>query len=232
MATAPGSTRATSGSPSTRRAASPDRPKILALDAALGACSAAVLADGAIRARAYAAMQTGQAEALMPMAADVMARSGLNYAELDAVAATVGPGTFTGVRIGLAAARGLALALGIPGIGVTTLEAVRRGIAERTRVLVALECKRAELAVQLFGPEGEALSEPALLAPESFVFDGPFMLAGDGAPRAAAYLPGAAVLDGPSLPDAAVVARIAAERLAAGLDAPLRPLYLRAPSTT
>lgn len=205
---------------------------ILALDSALGACSAAVLSGGAVRARAYAAMQTGQAEALMPMAERVMAESGLAFGELDAVAATVGPGTFTGVRIGLAAARGLALALRIPGIGVTTLEAVWRGARASRRVLVALECKRHELAVQLFGPAGESLSAPALLAPEALAFDPPFALAGDGAPRAAAQLKCAEILDVPPLPDAAVVAALAAERLGAKADAPLRPLYLRAPDTT
>ena len=85
---------------------------ILALDTSMGACSAAVLMrEGASRRLLLreALMTRGHAEALMPMVADVMAESGLDFAELDRIAATVGPGSFTGVRIAIAAARALAL---------------------------------------------------------------------------------------------------------------------------
>ena len=98
--------------------------RLLALDCAAGACSVAVLDATGVLAAAHRVMDRGQAEALMPMIADVLAEAGIAARDLCAVAATGGPGSFTGVRIGLAAARGIALAAGLPTVPVTTLEAV------------------------------------------------------------------------------------------------------------
>src|SRR5512134_2331782 len=98
---------------------------ILSIDTALDACAAAVLdtsAGGAI-ARESQPMKRGHAEALMPLIARVMKASGIGFAELDRVAVTTGPGSFTGLRVGLSAARGIALAAGKPVVGVTTLTA-------------------------------------------------------------------------------------------------------------
>ncbi|HWX83558.1 MAG TPA: tRNA (adenosine(37)-N6)-threonylcarbamoyltransferase complex dimerization subunit type 1 TsaB, partial [Xanthobacteraceae bacterium] len=98
---------------------------ILAIDTALGACAACVLDTGADRliARESLAMKRGHAEALMPMIARVMEQSGLSFSALDRIAVTTGPGSFTGLRVGLSAARGIALAAGRPAVGVTTLTA-------------------------------------------------------------------------------------------------------------
>jgi len=98
--------------------------RILAFDTALGACSAAVWADGLVLARAFEPRSRGHAEALLPMIEAVLAEAGLRLDALDRLAVTVGPGSFAGTRVGLAAARGLALATGLPLVGVTTLEAV------------------------------------------------------------------------------------------------------------
>jgi len=92
--------------------------KILALDSALSSCSAAVIEDGKILCELYENRMRGQAERLIPMCQEVCATAGLSFADLDALAVTCGPGTFTGVRIGLAAAKGLALALDIPLVGL------------------------------------------------------------------------------------------------------------------
>ncbi|MCH7931874.1 MAG: tRNA (adenosine(37)-N6)-threonylcarbamoyltransferase complex dimerization subunit type 1 TsaB, partial [Proteobacteria bacterium] len=92
---------------------------VLALDTATAACSVALWSDGTVLAQRFATMARGHAEALMPMVEAVMAEAGLAFADLDLVATTVGPGTFTGLRVGLAAARGLALAGGLPIVGVT-----------------------------------------------------------------------------------------------------------------
>ena len=102
--------------------------RILAIDTALEACAAAVLdtAQGIVLARESIAMTRGHAEALMPLIERVMVKSDGGFAALDRIAVTVGPGSFTGLRVGIAAARGLALAAGKPAIGLTTLAALPR----------------------------------------------------------------------------------------------------------
>jgi tRNA threonylcarbamoyladenosine biosynthesis protein TsaB len=98
---------------------------ILAIDTALDACAAAVLDTGSGRliAQASEAMKRGHAEALMPLISGVMKQAGVPFATLDRIAVTTGPGSFTGLRVGLSAARGIALAADKPVVGLTTLSA-------------------------------------------------------------------------------------------------------------
>src|SRR5260370_4420910 len=98
---------------------------ILAIDTALDACAAGVLDTdaGKLIAQESLPMKRGHAEALMPLIARVMEQSGLPFSALDRIAVTTGPGSFTGLRVGLSAARGIALAAGKPVVGVTTLTA-------------------------------------------------------------------------------------------------------------
>src|SRR5438105_4638346 len=97
--------------------------RVLAIDTALDACSVAVLDTqrAAITASETREMVRGHAEALMPMIARVMDRAATEFADLDRIAVTVGPGSFTGLRVGIAAARGIALAAAKPAVGLTTL---------------------------------------------------------------------------------------------------------------
>ena len=211
--------------------------KLLAFDAASTACSAAVLVDDRIVAARFEIMERGQAEVLMPMIADVMARANLDVSALDALAVTVGPGAFTGMRIGLAAAHGLALASSLTCVGLTTFEAVAYpAIAElRTgeSLVAVIESKRAELFLQAFdgalNPLSDAFAEsidrlPALLPA------GPLLLAGDGAVRVQETLGMRARLSSSLSPCAAAFAALAGRRIAAGAPlVPLRPFYMRPP---
>jgi tRNA threonylcarbamoyladenosine biosynthesis protein TsaB len=212
--------------------------KVLALDTATMACSAAVLADGVARARRFEAMARGQSEKLVPMAAQVLAEAGLTVAELDLLAVTVGPGAFTGLRIGLAAARALALASGLKLAGVTTTEAVAHNVPECERqgrtVLVVLDSKREELWVQAFGADLAPLGDIRAALPEqaAALVNGPVVLAGDAAGLVAPLLPGATLSTALGWPDAAVVGRLAAERFRAGTALPAEPLYLREADVT
>src|SRR5512140_3047147 len=99
--------------------------RVLAIDTALEACSAAVLdtGRGVVTASESLVMVRGHAEALMPLVARVMDRAEIEFGELDRIAVTTGPGSFTGLRVGISAARGIALAAGKPVVGVTTLTA-------------------------------------------------------------------------------------------------------------
>jgi len=217
---------------------------ILALDSATVACSAALWRDGQVLARRFAAMERGQAEALLPMVRDVMAEADQGYDALDHLAVTVGPGAFTGLRIGLSAARGLALAAGVPLGGVTTLEAVAEGVSpaalEGRVLVVALATKRSDLYLQAFDAARDAIADPAVLPPEGLPDWAPnlrLLLAGDGAQAALALLSDAGrdveIADAPGLPDAALVAGLAGARLSAGecLRVP-EPLYLTPPMAT
>ncbi len=214
--------------------------KVLALETASAACSVALWDDGP-RASRFIAAARGHAELLAPMIAEVLAEAGLEAGAVDRLAVTVGPGAFTGLRVGLAAARGLALATGRPLIGITTFEAIAYGLPAGARagrrLLVAVESRRAELFLHGFDDSLAPLGEPALLTPDdcaSWLPPGPLLVAGDGAPSLRAARggrPDTMFAEGSGLPDAAVVARRAAA-LAPGAGLPPRPLYLRAPDVS
>ena len=191
-------------------------------------------------ARRYRAMERGHAEALMPMLVETMVEAGETYAALAAVAVTVGPGAFTGIRIGLAAARGIGLAADVPVIGVTTFAAVAEAVSEAERrdraLLVLLDSKRGDVFVQEFTPERAAVGPPAILSPDAVLqrlSARSFVIAGDGiavvrpsleaARLAAAY----STASGPV--DASHVARLAVRSVAERTGLPPTPLYLRAP---
>lgn len=213
---------------------------LLAIDSATNACSAALWLRDGLGPRRYAAMRRGHAEALLPMIDAVMSEAGLSFAELDGIATTVGPGAFTGLRIGLSAARGLALAAELPVVGVTTLEAVAAAQeAAGLPILVTLDSKRADVYAQLFSAGGEAVGAPAALMPANVPGLLPrgqtVAVAGDAADAVLAALgPDSALrrLAGPDLPDAALVAAIAVPRLAERPGTYVGPpaaLYLRPP---
>lgn len=218
----------------------------LGLDSASSACSAAVLSPDGVRAHRFEAMQRGQAEALAPMIRDVLADAGTAPADLAAIAVTVGPGAFTGVRIGLSAARAFALTVSIPVVGVTTFAAVAEPLlgAGGRDILAVIESRRADFFVQMIAPVGNELGPPAALETAD-VGDyvarhgsgGPIVVAGDGAARlvSSGALSGVEheTAAGRGLPDAADVARIAM-RIAVEHGLPDRhvrpsPLYLRPP---
>jgi len=219
--------------------------KILALDSATAACSVAAWIDGSIVAVERADLPRGQAEALMPMVERVRAASAIPFEGFDRLAVTVGPGHFTGLRVGLAAARGLALAAGRPLIGVTTLEAVAAAVPAAelaTSVLVvALDSKRAEPYLQTFyadrRPATPAVARLAAdYADELLRRDpgGPFLIAGDAGDALAAEIAARGVVVQRSRaaprPDAAVVAALAAVApLPVGFPA---PLYVHPVATT
>jgi tRNA threonylcarbamoyladenosine biosynthesis protein TsaB len=190
-------------------------------------------------------MARGQAQELMPMVDRVLAAAGIHPTHLSAVAVTRGPGAFTGLRIALASARGFALALGVPCVGVTTLEVVAAAVPQFERadatVLACVESKREDLYVQLFSSALVPICEPLACdaaALTSLLATGErLILVGDGAPRALDMLAGANVdarlSSADPLPDPRRIAEIAAARLRsldprAPLDAP-EPLYLRPP---
>jgi tRNA threonylcarbamoyladenosine biosynthesis protein TsaB len=138
---------------------------ILAIDTALDACAAGVLDTGAGRliARETQSMKRGHAEALMPLIGRVMAQAGVGFAALDRIAATTGPGSFTGLRVGLSAARGLALAAEKPVVGVTTLTAYAAPVVSANNqppVIAAIDARHDQVYFQVVSGDGGALISP------------------------------------------------------------------------
>ena len=187
-------------------------------------------------------MDRGHGEALMPIVAEVMAEAGFGFDALDRIAVTRGPGAFTGIRIGLAAARGLALGAGVPCIGVSTFAAVAANVAEDERagrpLLVAFDTKRGDFYAALVQgadadvPSGQVVGLDGLA--DFVAGHGRVLVVGDGAAPAVEHLSRAGVDASQSaaapLPDAVRVAELAAR-----LDAtahPPAPVYLRPPAVT
>ena len=218
---------------------------ILALDTSTTACSVALWRDGGVVRSLRRDMERGHAEALMPMVGDVLDGSGCAAADLDLVAVTVGPGAFTGLRIGLAAARGLALAAGLPCFGATTTETVAHAVPEAERsgatLMVALQSNREDIYAQAFTPDLEPASEPRALLAEDVAQlvteGGRVVVAGNASnlvrPALARAGLDVAVSGASGIPDATVLAAIAARRWRPGdRPAPPSPLYLKPPAAT
>jgi len=220
------------------RPPSPDNNlTVLALDSAGSACSAAIWHDGRLVAHRFAEMEHGHAEALMPMVQAVMAEAGLAYDALDLIAAGTGPGSYTGVRVGLAAARAIASAAGKPLSGVSNFDAIFAACAPEQPDIVALETRRADLYVQLFA-DGRADSPPVIVTEDGlaalFKTGGPVLIAGDASRRAAEVLIAAGcearIHPQAHHADAGVIADLAGRRWQREhKPRPADPIYLRPP---
>lgn len=201
---------------------------VLGLDTCLNACSVAVLDGERVLAYRSEAMARGHQERLAPMAQAVMAEGGLGFNRLERIGATVGPGSFTGLRVGVAFAKGLASALSIPAVGVGTLEALAAGADGL--VASVIDARRDQVYLQVF-EDGQALMAPdglaigtALARLAELAMGREITLIGSGAQLLEPALPGATILMLEGC-DARSVARLGAGRAAT----PIRPLYLRAP---
>jgi tRNA threonylcarbamoyladenosine biosynthesis protein TsaB len=197
------------------------RLRLLVLDTCLEACQAAVFADGAPLAVRSEAMSRGHQERLGPMVREAMEEAGLSFSDLDRIAVTVGPGSFTGLRVGIAFAKGLALAADAPAVGIGTLEALAAGDAAPGRKTAVIEAGRGGVWRQPFDgqdplgpPQNQPLEEAGLAAAGRLV--------GPTASRLAA--PGQAAID-LAAPPVEAIARLAA----VAEPAPPTPLYLRPP---
>lgn len=216
---------------------------ILAFDTCLGAVSAALRWRGAqgqwlLRDR-LEAREGGHAERLMPLVAEIIGEAHVAFSDLDRIAVTVGPGSFTGVRVGVAAARGLALASGLPIVGVTSLAVMAHragGLLEKPQeelLAVAVDARRGMIYVQIFEGARSETSAPLLLAPEDvvpLVGTRPVTVVGSGARVVADAIVAAGGRADASLLDLQPHARSLA-LLAEHLEpaAPVQPLYLRPP---
>ena len=210
---------------------------VLAIDTALEACSAAIFdsPEETIVASESQLMARGHAEALIPILAAVMQQAAISYAALDRIAVAVGPGSFTGLRVGIAAARGIALAIRKPVVGITTLHALAAPYITAdpaTPVAAAIDGRHRHVYFQLFGAGGQVLLPPRMV---------PLAEAVHAAAGASARLVGSGAIlmselwpegekppqiDERSAPDIDWVARLGAR--ADANQSPAKPLYLRA----
>jgi len=211
--------------------------KLLALDTSMGNCSAAVASgDGEILAHRQAAMARGHAEALMPMIEAVMADAALRFSDIVRVAATTGPGSFTGVRIAIAAARGLGLATGAElwgtdSLSVMAARAVEDGLNGGAPFAIAIDARRDSLYFATFHADGALRAGPALLNPDEAAASLPedirLVLGSGGESLASAAKQDLTAMAPDLQPDAAALAKLAAK--ATGPTPDLRPFYLRPP---
>lgn len=195
-------------------------PLVLAFDTSAAHCAAALLSGDRIIAQRIEAMDKGQAERLIPLLEDTLTDACAKWSDLAALAVGIGPGNFTGVRIAVAAARGLSLSLGIPAIGVTTLEARAFGLPRPLAVVE--DARRGEVYVQEYA---DGIDDARVTTLPSLALECAMDRFAGSAADAAAAATGGTVLPQP-VPLAHAIARIAATRI--GQDNPRpAPFYLR-----
>jgi tRNA threonylcarbamoyladenosine biosynthesis protein TsaB len=198
----------------------------------MSACSVAVWQDDEVLAESSEMMVHGQAERLVPAIEQALKVSALTYADLDRIAVTVGPGSFTGVRVGLATARGLGAATDLPVIGILTTEVIaleaRRG--KNQPVAVAIDARRAEVYLQCFTRNGDQVDEPTCLLPEAAAAqlgDEDWVIAGDAAEIILSHMKKPHDIADEKIVNAVTLAAMAAERLIP--ETGPRPVYIRPP---
>jgi len=214
--------------------------RVLAIDTALAACSAAVLDtehNGGIVASESLPMVRGHAEALLPLLQRVMQAAGLTFPDIDRIAVTTGPGSCTGLRVGIAAARGIALAADKPAVGVSTLSAYAAPHVaddERFPVVAAIDARHSHVYLQVFAPGGRSFTAPRLAPLHEAVkaaAETSSCIAGSAARLVAEALSARGLtpvaVDASPAPDIGWVARMGA--VVPPEQAPLKPQYLRAP---
>jgi tRNA threonylcarbamoyladenosine biosynthesis protein TsaB len=204
---------------------------VLAMDTCLGACSAALVRGEQTLAALSEPMTRGHQERLAPMVRELMAEAQAPFSAVDRIGVTVGPGSFTGLRVGLAFAKGLGLALGRPVAGVGVLHALAQAAAPAGPAAAVIDAGRGRLYLQLFDAAAEPLAPPDVLTLDAALArviqafpDGAFTLCGPGAPHLREAWPAARLVE-VEVPDPVVVARLAA----VGPPGPSTPLYLRPP---
>lgn len=221
--------------------------KLLAFDTAMAACSVAVIDTdhGLPLAAALVPMERGHAEAVAPMVEVAMAEAGLGFKDLDRIAVTIGPGTFTGVRIGLSLARGFGVALNLPVVGIDTLSAIAQNLSAGPALVVA-DARKGEVYAAHFDAELQCLLGPTVMPLERAADDLPpgtlvlgtaseLVIAASGRndliramagdlPVAANFAPYAAGLPAPSAPPAPLYLRSPDAKPQAGLIRRHQPL--------
>lgn len=211
---------------------------VLAIDTAFARCAVGLYDYGrdALAASREPEIGKGHAERLMGLTGEVLAEAGMTYRDLHRVAVTVGPGSFTGIRVGVAAARGFALSLAIPAVGITTLEALAfPHLAAGTRTLAVLDAKRGALYAALYRSDGARLVTPLATPPEALgsllapqLEDEELCLVGSGAAIAAAALRETGFGNPRIVDEGTAVPLLALGRLALTADpVPPIPVYLR-----
>jgi tRNA threonylcarbamoyladenosine biosynthesis protein TsaB len=207
---------------------------ILALDCATDGCAVALVRGARALATESVDAERGQAELLLPMVERVRDTARISLADVARVAVTTGPGSFTGIRIGLSAARGLALTLGVPVLGIDCFAAIAHGVPGELRaqgLTVAIESKREALFAQSFDPALNPLGDAVALPPAELAAKlVQRTIVGTGAARLAAADPRLHLLPDYRRPDPLALARLGAA--ADPATAPARPLYLRPPDAT
>ncbi len=199
---------------------------ILSIDTSSADLSVALVNENGSLGLVEENMLRGQGEALIPYIQSMMQQAGLPMNAVEGVAVAVGPGSFTGVRVGLSTARGIGLALDIPVYGVTNLEAAAAGLNEP--VTVTLDTKRGDYYTQQFDKNGKAIGEPSIQSADDLKQQLPFTAIGDGAMKLAEEI-GCDVAMKPQS-SAISIAQIALSRLDNPL--PAEPLYLREADVT
>lgn len=212
--------------------------RILAIDTALESCAACVATDDSddLLSEESLSLARGHAEALLPLVERVMARVEGGFESLDRVAVTVGPGSYTGLRVGLSAARAVGLAAGIPVVGVTTLSALLAPLlsADADRLLAAvIDARHGSVYLQAMSLSDGIVVPPSLVTLEvaaALVGAGPVTLVGSGAPALSAELAARGVRADVEETGPPQIAWVASLGLVADpAQAMARPLYLRGP---
>ncbi|PZM12157.1 tRNA (adenosine(37)-N6)-threonylcarbamoyltransferase complex dimerization subunit type 1 TsaB [Rhizobium tubonense] len=203
---------------------------VLALDTAGVDCAAAVYDSGtdSVLGEVTETIGRGHAELLMAIIDRALVKAGVALQSVDRIAVSIGPGSFTGIRVGVAAARGFALSLGIPAVGVTTLQVLAAAHHQANPgrpLLVAMDAKRGEVYLQRFDERGHAAGEPVAVTVEKAqaIASG---FKGDIVGSGASLLTGQSTENSGDRFPIAVIAKLGA---LAGIGEKPKPLYLRGP---